>query len=897
MQRERPPLADLLAPRTVAVIGADGDPGSIGRTVLANLLANPFGGTVFPVDPRHPSLLGVRTFPSLAAIPERIDLAVIAMPAPAIPGVVAECVAAGVKGAAILSAGFAGFGAAGADLARHTLEAARRGGLRLFGPDSLGIMNPVSGLNATFSAAMAKPGGIAFLSQSGAMCTAILDWSRHEGLGFSGVVSLGEMIDVGWHDLIDHFGQDPHTRAIVIHLEEFGDARSFLSAAREVAMAKPIIAITGGRAASAARARAARAGAPAEADELFDALLARAGVLRVETIAELFGAADLLGNQPCPRGRRLAIVTNAGGPAALAADAVAQGGSEIACLAPATIAALDAELPAQWSHGDPIDVLGDATPERFATAIRLALADPGCDGVLAMLSPHGMTDATRTAELVVEQARLGGKPVFASWMGGPAVEGGRALFGRAGIPAFDYPELAARAWNTLCAYGERLRLLYETPRLAPSDGQDAPDRAVAGAIIAAALADDRTVLGEAEAVRLLEAYHLRVDRPAIAGSAQEAVQHAERLGYPVVVETHRHDPTARDGAALCLGVDSGDAVRTAFHAIRNVVQSACGAELFQGVSVHPPAPGDGCELSLSMAIDPRLGPVMTIGPGGPLAEVYHDRAHGLPPLTSVLARRMLDQVRMVRAFIAARAGRAIDPEALAQVLVRFSQLVAEQPRLKSVTIDPLVVVGGSVAIGEVRVELHDPALEDRQLPRPAVRPYPAHYRSTTSLRDGTAVVLRPVRAEDEPAFVRLHQQLSERTVRFRYAADLPLDERIAHARLARICHVDYDREIALVVELAGPDAGGELIGVGRLSRIRESEDAEMRLLVADRWQNRGLGAELLAAVVEVAKAERIRHLKAAFLPENRILRKLLTANGFIVRDRDDPLIHAELALR
>jgi len=888
------PLAGMLAPRCVAVIGADLGAQSNGHTVLANIMASPFKGMICPVSTTQTSLLGVRTVANLAAISERIDLAVIAVPPEQLPDVIAACVAAGVVGAVILTFDTAK-DRADASLTERVCAIARAGKLRLIGMESLGFMNPLTGFNGTGISSLVKSGGIAFISQSTAMCTTIVDWSRREGVGFSGIVSLGTMIDIGWGDLIDHFGSDPNTNAILLSLEDMGDTRAFLSAARAVAVTKPIIAIRNKR--IGPTSPALRSGLSFDPDEVIDALLARAGVLRVETIADLFGAADLIGNQPRPAGGRLAIVTNAGSPSLLAADVVTRGGNEIATLTSETITALDSELAASTGTGFPIGVLVDPPPESFAAAMRLALADSGCDGVLLVLAPHGRAEPARTAELVIEQARDAGKPVFASWMGGPAVEQGRALLRRSGVPHFDFPDAAARAWNTLCSYNQRIRLLYETPRLAPNDGQDAPDRTTAHAIISAVLVDGRTSLHAEEARRLLAAYHLSPQGQIVAVTDDEAIQAAERIGYPVrLIPYHPGTSIQRGGtdSHAHLGVDSSNSLRMAFHAIRNAVQTSRGSQEFDGVVVQSMPYQHAADLCIAMNVDPQIGPVIGVGLGGTLGTVYDDRAYGLPPLTYVLAQRLLERVRFTQV------DQADDPEnqdVLAWALVRLSHLVVEQPRIRSVIIDSVAARGGGLSVSGMHIELHSTAVSDQQLPRPLVRPYPVEYCSDVALRDGTAVRLRPVQPEDEPAFVMLHQQLSVETVRLHYATDYPLDQRITHARLARMCQADFHRDIALVAELGIPGVGNDLIGFGRVSRTLGKDDmAAVSLLVVDQWQNHGLGAHLLSALIAIAHQEGIHHLKADFVPENHLLHKLLSDHGFVIGTRNDALLHADLSL-
>ena len=457
-------LYAIFTPRRVAVIGATETAGSVGRTLVSNLARNPFGGAVFPVNPKRSSVLGIRAYPNIAAIPERMDLAVIATPAPTVPDVIGQCAAAGVRGAIVISAGFKELGHDGAELERQVLEIARPRGMRLIGPNCLGVMNPLIGLNATFAGAIAAPGNVAFLSQSGALCTAILDWSLREKVGFSAFVSTGSMLDVGWGDLIDYLGDDPRTHSILIYMESIGDARSFLSAAREVALRKPIIVIKAGRSEAAAKAAASHTGALTGSDEVLDAAFGRIGVLRVRNIADLFYMAEVLARQPRPRGPRLTILTNAGGPGVLATDALIDGGGELASLSTDALGKLNALLPPQWSHGNPIDVLGDAGPERYAKSLQIAADDDASDGLLVILTPQDMTDPTRTAEALRPYAKLPGKPVLASWMGGPAVQVGDEVLNGAGIPTFPFPDTAARAFNYMWRQGMRVIPSRDEPR-------------------------------------------------------------------------------------------------------------------------------------------------------------------------------------------------------------------------------------------------------------------------------------------------------------------------------------------------------------------------------------------------------------------------------------------------
>src|SRR3954453_15975991 len=541
------PLDVFFSPKSVAVIGATENPGSVGRTLLWNLMTSPFGGTVYPVNPKRTSVLGMKAYPSITAIPEEIDLAVIVTPPPSIPALIKECGENGVRGAIVISAGFKEIGPEGAILEQKLLEEARAANIRIIGPNCLGVMSPLSGFNATFATTIARPGSVGFISQSGALCTAVLDWSLKEMVGFSAFVSVGSMVDVGWGDLIYHLGNDPKTRSIVIYMESIGNARSFLSAAREVALNKPIIVIKPGRSAAAAKAAASHTGSLTGSDEVLEAAFRRSGVLRVNNIADLFYMAEVLSKQPSPKGPRLTIVTNAGGPGVLATDALVAGGGDLAELSAETIEEYNAVLPATWSHNNPVDIIGDASPERYAKALEIAAKDPNSDGMLVILTPQAMTDPTRIAEELKPLAKQEGKPVLASWMGGVDVAAGEEILNRANIPTFPYPDTAARAFNYMWQYSYNLMGLYETPAM-PEDSADwTPDRKLVKEIIPGARTEGRAILTEFESKRVLAAYGIPVAQTIIAASQADAVKAADEIGYPIVLKlysetiTHKTD--------------------------------------------------------------------------------------------------------------------------------------------------------------------------------------------------------------------------------------------------------------------------------------------------------------------------------------------------------------------
>ena len=894
LRSERRPLDALFNPGCVAVIGASERPGSVGRTLLWNLLRSPFGGTVYPVNPRRHSVLGVHCYASVADLPEPVDLAVIATPAPGVPEVVEACVAAGVRAAIVISAGFREVGAEGAALEGRLHDAVRGSGLRLLGPNCLGLMNPRIGLNASFAPSQPAAGHVGFLSQSGAICTAVLDWSRRQNVGFSAFVSMGSMLDVGWGDLITELGDDPATRSIVIYMEAIGDARSFLSAAREVALTKPIVLIKGGRSAEAARAAASHTGALAGSDAVLEAALRRCGVLRVERLSDLFDLAEVLAKQPRrPAGPRLAILTNAGGPGVLATDALVLSGGELASLDPATVAALDAVLPPHWSRANPIDILGDADPERYGRAIEIALADPNSDGLLVILTPQAMTDPAATAVRLRELAARSSKPLVASWMGGEEVAAGEDLLNQAGIATNDYPDAAARLFTALWRYSYNLRGIYETPALVPeaSDQSPAAGQAEEGlAALRRAQAEGRELLTEVEAKQVLAGAGIPVVDTRLAATPEEAVAAAAAIGYPVVLKLNSATVTHKtDVGGVRLDLAGPEAVADAYRTMAATVRARCGPEAFAGVSVQPMLPRDaGLELIVGSSLDPQFGPVILFGSGGTLVEVQRDSAVALPPLNTTLARRLMEQTRVYRALRGVRGGPPADLAALEQLLVRLSRLVLEQPAIREIDINPLLVLPGDprrplVAL-DARILIQPLAGEGCSLPRPAIRPYPSEYVRPWRLRDATAVTIRPIRPEDEPLVVAFHRTLSEESVYYRYFHMMSLQHRTTHERLVRICFTDYERELALVVDRRDPASGEHaLLAVGRLSRVHSSNAAEFSMLVSDPYQKQGLGTALLGQLLRIGRDEGIERVTAEILHENGAMQRVCRKLGFQLR--------------
>jgi acetyltransferase len=889
-------LDPIFKPTSVAVVGASERAGSVGRNVLWNLLSSPFGGTIYPVNPKRPNILGIKTYPSIKDLPEVPDLVVVTSPGETVPQVMRDAVEKGVPGGIVISAGFKETGERGVQLEREIMEVIR-GKMRIIGPNCLGVMNPIQGMNATFASTIARPGNVAFISQSGALCTAVLDWSLKENVGFSSFVSIGSMLDVNWGDLIDHFGNDPRTQSIVIYMESIGDARAFLSAAREVSLNKPIIVIKAGRTAAAAKAAASHTGALTGSDDVLEAAFRRVGVLRVNSIADIFYMSEVLAKQPRPKGNRLCIVTNAGGPGVLATDALINGGGELAELSSETMQELNKILPGAWSHNNPVDILGDAEPARYAQSLEIVAKDQNIDGMLVIMTPQGMTNPTMIAESLRPFANTLGKPVLASWMGGSSVSAGEDILNQAGIPSFAFPDTAVRAFNYMWQYSYNLRGIYETPALPV--GESGPDRQRARGIIDAVRKEGRTILTEYESKKLLEAYGIPTTPTEVAESADQAVEIAAKMGYPVVLKLYSMTITHKtDVGGVALNIRNEENVRATFAEIQKNVAEKKGAEHFQGVTVQPMIKLDGYELILGASMDPQFGPVLLFGTGGQLVEVFKDRALALPPLNTTLARRMMEQTRIYRALKGVRGRDPINLAGLEQLLVRFSDLVTENPWIKELDINPLLASEKHLLALDARVVVHGAEMDEARLPKTAVRPYPVQYESQWKMKDGEEVTIRPIRPEDEPLIAEFHKKLSERSVYLRYFQPMKLSTRTAHERLTRICFIDYDREMALVVERKSGEGGREIVAVGRMSKTHGQNEAELAALVRDEFQGKGLGTELYKRLLAIARDERLSQVHSNMLGENKEMRSLCTKLGFVmsIPDLEDNLVEAVLKL-
>jgi acetyltransferase len=882
LRSEYHPLKPIFAPQSVAVIGASEKAGSVGQTLLWNLISSPFGGTVFPVNPKRHSVLGIKAYASLKDIPEKVDLAVIATPAPSVPALIQDCVDMGVKGAIIISAGFKEIGEKGR-LLEEEIKRIASGKLRIIGPNCLGVMNPQTGLNATFANKIAKAGNVGFISQSGAFCTAVLDWSFPENVGFSAFISIGAMVDVDWGDLIYYLGDDPQTKSIVMYMESIGNARSFLSAAREVALSKPIIIIKAGETEQAAKAAASHTGALTGSDKVLDAAFRRCGVLRVKKINELFDMAEVLGKQPLlPKGSRLTIVTNAGGPGVLATDSLIATGGDLAEISEDLITELNQFLPTQWSHNNPIDILGDADPQRYAQTLQAIAKDPNSDACLVILTPQAMTNPTETAHTLKDFAPQMKKPILASWMGGYEVTEGEEILNQASIPTYRYPDAAAHLFNLLWQYSYNLGGIYETPVL-PTDVEGIPDRQAVREILNQVQTHNRTILTESESKILLKAYGIPIVATDVAKTEDESLTLAQKIGYPVVLKLWSETITHKtDVGGVQLNLTDEKAVRWAYQEIKTAVTNKVGAEHFLGVTVQPMLTLDGAyELILGSSIDAQFGPVLLFGTGGQLVEIFKDQAIALPPLNSVLARRMMEQTQIYEALKGIRGRKAVNLAELEQLMVRFSQLIVENPRIQEIDINPLLVSDQRIIALDARVILHPASVADPDLPKPAIRSYPIQYISPWQFTDGTSVTIRPIRPEDEPLIISFHETLSEESVYFRYFHLIKLTQLNAHDRLTRMCFIDYDREMALVADYENPTTGQhQILGLGRLSKQHGMNEAEFAMMVSDRFQKQGLGTELLKQLIKIAKDENLTKVTGEILLENKAMQRVCEKVGF-----------------
>jgi len=870
-------LNRLFAPRAIAVFGAGHRPDSVGTKVYENVLREGFQGPVYPINPKYDRIGKQRCYAAIDQISGPVDLAVIATPAATVADIIRQCGEHGVGAAIVVSAGFAETGARqGEQLQRAMLSEARRYGMRILGPNCLGLLRPDSHLNATFSKNTATPGSLALVSQSGALCTAILDWAVVHQVGFSAVVSLGSAADLDFGDVLDYLALDPHTRSILLYVEGIRDARSFMSGLRVAARMKPVIVVKSGRHAEGTRAAVSHTGALVGADDVFDAALRRAGVVRAMTIEQLFAAAQLLSTHHRVRGNRLAIITNGGGAGVMATDRAVDLGVAIAQLSESTVARLNEAMPPHWSHSNPVDILGDAPAERYGVAVQACLEDSAVDGVLVMLAPQAMTEPVDAAQAVLTAADKTDKPVLACWMGEQQVEPAWALFAQHKIPTFSSPEASVEAFAYLATHHHNQQLLMQVP--APLAHSSEPDIDGAQMIIDGALAEGRSLLSSAEARALLATFGIGVMPAMEARSANEALVAAESVGLPVAMKISSPDIAHKsDVNGVRLNVSNALAVRTTYNDLVATLRQQRPDAKADAVTVERMYSGaHGRELLVGVLRDPVFGPVISFGAGGTTVEIHHDRAVALPPLNNYIARNLIARTRVSRLLEDFRNMPGVKLDAVVNVLRRVSELVCELPRIKELEINPLMAdERGAVALDvRVVVDRAQPSLERYQ--HMAIHPYPAHLVSRWQLPDGTDITIRPIRPEDaeiERTFVR---ELSPRAKYFRFMQAL---HELSPEMLVRFTQIDYDREMALIAVIRETDRDIE-VGVTRYAINPDHESCEFALVVSDAWQQRGIGSRLLTCLMEAARTRGLRIMEGEVLADNRHMLDLARSLGF-----------------
>jgi acetyltransferase len=871
-------LDQLLSPRSVVVVGASNRPGSVGATVWRNLRAGTFTGPVFGVNPKHAELDGVALAARVSDLPEPPDLAVLCTPPDTVPGLIAELGELGTRAAIVMTAGLS------ADQKQAALDAARPHLLRLLGPNCLGLLSPRIGLNASFAHVDALPGDIAFISQSGALVTAVLDWARSRRIGFSHMVSLGERADVDFGDLLDHFASDSHTRAILLYMESIESPRKFMSAARAAARNKPVIVVKAGRAGNGLQAAASHTGALAGSDVVIDAAIRRAGMLRVDTLQDLFMAAETLAHFRGSAQRGLTLMTNGGGAGVMAADAAALAGVELPPLSEALRAKLDAVLPPTWSRGNPVDIIGDAPVERYTATLRALLADPDTGTVLFMHAPTAIVRSEDIARACAPLAREAAGRLMSSWLGDAGVAEARRLFEDAGVAGYDTPEEAVRAFSMLARYASNQAMLTE----APTASEAGPaDRAAARAVVEAALANGRDMLDELEAKAVLQAYGIPVvPTVAVGPSASEAVAAAASIGYPVALKILSPDISHKSdvgGVVLALADDAAlrQAADQMLARVRSVKPSARIAGFTVQAMVSRP---HAQELIVGASVDPVFGPVILFGQGGTAVEVMADRAIGLPPLNRVLARELVAGTRVSRLLAGYRDHAPARMDAICDVLVTVSQMLADLPELAELDINPLLADSSGVIALDARLRVTPAASAGTS--RFAIQPYPAELAETWAWR-GRRLLVRPIRPEDEARHLAFAAQLAPEDIRLRFFTtrrELPRSE------LARLVQIDYDREMAFVVLEAQPDGEQRTLGVVRAVADPDNIEAEFAIILAAELQGQGLGQRLLDKMVAYLRGHGTQRLVALVLRENAGMRELAAQGGFVLdeagSDRD-----------
>lgn len=882
-------LDRLFKPQSIAVIGASVRLEKVGYVVMRNISEADYRGKLYAVNPKYSEVQGYPCVRSIHRVPVIVDLAIITTPARTIPDIVEECGESGVGGVVIISAGFREAGEEGSQLYERVLQIAKKYDVRILGPNSVGIINPHLNLNAAYVNRMALKGNIAFVSQSAALCASILDWSVEQHVGFSHFVSVGSMMDVNFADLIDYLGTDNTTSSILIYMESLAEARRFMSAARGFARSKPIIVLKSGKSKEGVAATLSHTGVLAGKDEVYETAFRRAGIIRVDRIAQLFHSAQALAMQPRPRGNRLAIVTNAGGPGVLATDALIKSGGQIATLSAKTMEKLNALLPSNWSHNNPVDVLDTASPDIYQQALEACLRDENTDGVLAIFTPQATTNSTETAQAVVKIAKDTRKPILACWMGEQDVAVGRQILEKGKVPYYRYPESAVDVFVKMYEYNRNLQSLYETPTETPHEFL--PNTNEARALIQSLLKNNTYQLTESEAKSLLRCYDIPVTVGEVIKDAAEAVAFAEAIGYPVALKIASRDIIHKsDVGGVELNLHTPSAVKKAFSEIQKKVGKL---PPIDGILVEKMA-AKGYELLIGAHKDPVFGPVIAFGQGGISTEIIKDVQLGLPPLNMALARQVIENTRIYALLKGYRTVPAVDLEQLAFTLVKFSYLMMDFPEICEIDINPYISNehGGVVVDAHIVLDPADAPRRRHDYHHLVISPYPAKYNKQVQLKDGTPTLLRPIRPEDEPLVERMFQLLSKESLYYRFFGYVP---QVTHEFLARYTQNDYDREMAIIAEI---EEGGErkMIGVVRIIADAWMDSAEYAILIADPWQRQSLGYLLTDFILDIARDRGIRKIYASVLATNKGMIHLFEKRGFTIKRDGFDAFYVELEL-
>jgi acetyltransferase len=882
-------LNHMFNPKRIAVIGASDREGSIGGKILRNLIGVGFKGSVFPVNPFSDSVHGIAAYPSINKIPRTVDLAIIATPAHTVPQIVEECGKAGVSGVIICSAGFQEVGEEGIAIQKKILDLHRKYGIRIIGPNSFGVIRPKTNLYATFADERASAGKIAFISQSAALCASALDWGTEAHVGFSAVVSTGSMIDVDLGDLIDYFGVDAQTKSIVLYIESINNPRKFMSAARGFARSKPIIVVKAGRFQECVIPTLSHSGSMAGEDGVYDSAFKRAGVVRVETMIDLFNCAETLAMQPNPTGPNLTIITNAGGPGIMATDQLISKGGKIASLTQETTGALKSILPPYCCTANPIDIFEEATAERYKDVTSLSLKDPTSNGFLLIYAPQVATDPFSLAKIIVEQAKETKKPILTCLMGGDSrCRKARKFLQSHGIPTFLTPEQAVSTFMYMYRYTQGLELLYQTPEELSIEPTNS---AVLKTTLKKAYREGQQVLNLVESLRFLDAYKIPSVKTLVAKTPKEAEVIADKIGYPVAMKVMCPQATHKTKiSGVILNICSKSEIRSCFEELfENIKKLGNNAE-FQGVAIQPMIRDKGYEFLIGSKKDSQFGSVILFGKGGTDTELVKDVSIGFPPLNQVLARRMIEDTLIFKQATSSEL--AFDIKPIEEVLVKLSQLVIDSPEISEIDINPLLVGQNKVLALDARI-IVDLTRKYKGVPSHehlAIAPYPLSYNCDWVGKNGAALKLRSIKPEDEGRFYELFKSLSPETMRFRF---FEIIKELSHETLTRYCNLDYDREIAVVAE--NPE-NKCIVGVGRLIIDPYGKSGEYAVLVGDKWQGLGLGLKLMETLIQIAKDKNLEKIYGLVMTENYKMLNLCEGLGFKTENVEDEAVVLSLFL-